>query len=342
MKKELFCVFVCMLMMLTTIALVSANTVSKTTSYPQSIGNMLYVGGSGPNNFTKIQDAIDNASDGDTVYVFDDMSPYYENIKVEKSITIQGENKHTTIIDGGNSSNGVDITADNVTVTGFTIQHCNNDEQFLSKTSGIVLSSSNSNIMGNILTQNEYGISNFKNLSLPPRKGHHTITNNQFINNDVGVYFVNESNDTISHNIFSQSGQGINLQGALNTNISFNIISENGGGIMMIYTSHTVVYRNNLTNNNGGVAVVTTNGDQILQNNFIGNKKFNAVSSQQYLYKNLLCKFFFHTQIIRNEWNENYWDRPRMLPHVIFGVFKLTFCIDWHPAQEPYDISGVK
>jgi len=28
-------------------------------------GNTLYVGGSGPGNYTKIQDAIDNASDGE-------------------------------------------------------------------------------------------------------------------------------------------------------------------------------------------------------------------------------------------------------------------------------------
>ena len=32
-------------------------------------GNTLYVGGSGPGNFTKIQDAIDNASNGKTVFV---------------------------------------------------------------------------------------------------------------------------------------------------------------------------------------------------------------------------------------------------------------------------------
>ena len=31
-------------------------------------GDMLYVGGSGANNYTRIQDAIDNASDGDTVF----------------------------------------------------------------------------------------------------------------------------------------------------------------------------------------------------------------------------------------------------------------------------------
>ncbi len=40
-------------------------------------GNTLYVGGDGPGNYTKIQDAINNASDGDTVFVYDDSSPYY-------------------------------------------------------------------------------------------------------------------------------------------------------------------------------------------------------------------------------------------------------------------------
>jgi len=33
-------------------------------------GNTLYVGGSGPNNYTRIQDAIDYASDWDTVFVY--------------------------------------------------------------------------------------------------------------------------------------------------------------------------------------------------------------------------------------------------------------------------------
>ena len=56
------------------------------------------MGGSGPNNYTKIQDAIDNASDGDTVFVYD--GTYYENIIINKSINLTGENKDTTIIDG--------------------------------------------------------------------------------------------------------------------------------------------------------------------------------------------------------------------------------------------------
>ena len=64
-------------------------------------GKTLYVGGSGPGNYTKIQEAIDDASDGDTVYVYDDSSPYYENLNVSKSIYLIGEDKNTTII-GGN------------------------------------------------------------------------------------------------------------------------------------------------------------------------------------------------------------------------------------------------
>ncbi|RLF42667.1 MAG: hypothetical protein DRN17_07450, partial [Thermoplasmata archaeon] len=41
-------------------------------------GNTLYVGGSGEGNYSSIQDAVDNASNGDTIYVYDDSSPYYE------------------------------------------------------------------------------------------------------------------------------------------------------------------------------------------------------------------------------------------------------------------------
>ena len=47
-------------------------------SIPLSKGNILYVGGNGPNNYTKIQDAINNANNGDTVYVYN--ATYWENI----------------------------------------------------------------------------------------------------------------------------------------------------------------------------------------------------------------------------------------------------------------------
>ena len=90
---------------------------------PSSSDNTLYVGGSGPGNYTKIQDAINDASDGDTVYVYDDSSPYYENIVVGKSINLISEDRDTTVIDGGGSSDVVRVLADWVQISDFAIRN---------------------------------------------------------------------------------------------------------------------------------------------------------------------------------------------------------------------------
>ena len=90
-------------------------------------GDILYVGGSGPNNYTKIQDAIDAASNEDTVFVYDYSSPYYENVVVDKSIDLIGENRETTVIDGSETGDVVYISSDWVNVTGFTLQNSGDD-----------------------------------------------------------------------------------------------------------------------------------------------------------------------------------------------------------------------
>lgn len=53
-----------------------------------NVNNVLYVGGDGPNNYTRIQDAIDEASDGDTIIVYPGY--YDENITIDKSLSIMG------------------------------------------------------------------------------------------------------------------------------------------------------------------------------------------------------------------------------------------------------------
>ena len=80
-----------------------------------------YVGGSGPGNYSSIQDAIDDAFDGDTVFVYAYSSPYYENVVVDKSINIIGENNETTVIDGSGSGNTVSILSDNSVIKNFKI-----------------------------------------------------------------------------------------------------------------------------------------------------------------------------------------------------------------------------
>ena len=85
------------------------------------LNTTLYVGGDGPNNYTHIQDAINNASDGDTIFVYSGI--YHENIIVDKSIIILGENAEETIIVGNGYENVVNITADNAIIKNFGIRN---------------------------------------------------------------------------------------------------------------------------------------------------------------------------------------------------------------------------
>ncbi len=95
-----------------------------------------------------IQDLIDNASDGDTIFIPSGI--YYENIVINKRISLVGENKNTTIIDGNNTGIVVDVIANWVNIREFTIQ--NGDY-------GIELRSNGNTIKSNsIIYNNNYGI----------------------------------------------------------------------------------------------------------------------------------------------------------------------------------------
>ena len=109
MKKKLILSVVFLLISVIIIP-ISANNI-ESTFRQSSNGNILYVGGSGEGNYTKIQDAIDDACDGDTVFVFDDSSPYYGNVVVNKSINLIGEDKNTTVIDGSGVGGVVFVSA---------------------------------------------------------------------------------------------------------------------------------------------------------------------------------------------------------------------------------------
>ena len=106
----------------------SATNFEVNKPYSLSLGcKTLYVGGTGPGNYTKIQYAINDANYCDTVFVLDDSSPYYENVVINKEINLYGENKDTTIIDGLERSYVINIKANDVHIKGFTIKNGKGD-----------------------------------------------------------------------------------------------------------------------------------------------------------------------------------------------------------------------
>jgi parallel beta-helix repeat protein len=82
-----------------------------------------------PGDFATIQEAIDNATSGDTIMVSN--GRYKENIVVDKSLTIQGAHKSTALIDGMQNGDTVSIYADDVYFTGFTVYNSSDDGLYI-------------------------------------------------------------------------------------------------------------------------------------------------------------------------------------------------------------------
>jgi len=157
--KKILTIGIMLLFVGMTIAPTSGIDLGKQSTWVTLGRDTLYVGGTGTGNYSTIQEAIDDASDGDIVFVYDDSSPYVENVVVNKSINLIGEDKYSTAIDGDMSGDGILVTADWVNISGFTIQNCGMYEE------AIVIRSNHSTFTdNNISNYDGYG---FQVISFP-------------------------------------------------------------------------------------------------------------------------------------------------------------------------------
>lgn len=74
-----------------------------------------------PDDYPTIQQAINHANDGDTIFVKN--GTYFEHVVVNKTVSITGQNRNSTIIDGNYTGTVVTVMADNVGFSGFTVQN---------------------------------------------------------------------------------------------------------------------------------------------------------------------------------------------------------------------------
>jgi parallel beta-helix repeat protein len=193
-----------------------------------------------------IQDLIDNASTGDTIYI--PSGTYYENIVINKSISLIGEDKNTTIIDGGSVGDVIDISADWVNISGFTIQNSGHSNY----EAGINLESNFSSISGNIFTDN--------NFCADVRfSKYNTISDNIINLTTGGIHLVFSDYNIISNNFISSYWQGIFLYHSERNNISDNIFLKDG--LYCIDSYHNNVYNNSV---NGKPLVYLENEHDII------------------------------------------------------------------------------
>ncbi|MEM3696632.1 MAG: NosD domain-containing protein [Candidatus Bathyarchaeia archaeon] len=217
-------------------------------------------------DYTTIQAAIDDPQtlNGHTLYVKNGI--YYENVIINKSLSLIGENKSNTIIQGNGGGTVVFIVVNNVTLRGFTVMNGSNG--------AFVENADNCLIMDNNFTQNVDAI-------LVRYSANCTIRQNIIGNNtNRGLLITNSRDFTVSNNhVYGNKEYGINANASLNGVISQNNVYENyhdGIGIVF-YSSNCVIAENNVSRNEWwGIYISEFSTNNILYHNNIINNTVQA------------------------------------------------------------------
>jgi len=200
--------------------------------------------GTEENPYQNITDALEHASDNDTIYVCS--GTYYEHVLVNKSVSIIGENKTTTILDGGSQKYTIiNVIKPCVTIAGFTIQNAADDPLAY----GISVSKTeNVTIRNNMITTGRYGI--LLHLSSHCRIRTNDVSNSYYCG--IGL-------------------QGTPSQGARNSTFIGNSIIDNRVGIWIADEDcqYNIFYNNNIINNTDQLAYF--GGPNSLDNGIEGN-----------------------------------------------------------------------
>ena len=225
----------------TTLSDSSANTIPHRT-----IDGKVYLGTPPeikvPRDYPTIQQAINAATIGTTILVSN--GTYFEQLTVNKTVSLIGEDKSTTIINANNSNTALLITANDVSIRGFTIENATSYALYFNY-------SSFNKICDNIIKNNGYGI---------------------YLNNSI--------KNTITNNlIFENTQDGIRLTGT--ATITNNTIKLNGNYGIYLYLAYANITENKIELNKYGMSLYHSGGNIIRKNDLLNNTQNFSVDGEQ-------------------------------------------------------------
>jgi len=179
-----------------------------------------------PSDYSTIQEAVDNAAEGDTIFV--KKGYHFGSVFIKKSLSLVGEANETIIVGDDYRLNGtiIVIRHDNVNITGFTIRsnkptssrrgihllharYCNVSGNTITNCAvGIWLyGASQNSITGNNLTDNRYGI----NINISDTN---TFVGNVAADGIWGIQLLSSTGNTFRNNKMANNTHSFELSGS--------------------------------------------------------------------------------------------------------------------------------
>lgn len=251
-------------------------------------------------DFSTIQDAINEANQGDTVRV--PAGIYFEHVLVNKTITLVGAGANVTFVDGGNNGTIITVVASNVTINGFTLRNS-----------------------GYGWTMQGVYVYNADNCS---------ITDNSFYNVCHNIRLNYSRNSLVLENIIESPPEGgvtmygIRVENSLNCTVSGNNVSVRVGAIHLENATGCIVAKNRLFNSDQGIRLYSPCMQNMIVENIIFDNRYDGMIAAMPGSTEFTGNCIFHNNFINNTnpfivqltgtlWDNgfegNYWSRHQNL-----------------------------
>ena len=199
--------------------------------------------------YTSIQEAINNATDGASLYV--GQGQYLEHPWINRSLNLIGENKENTILDGSSNGTVLYVNADNVSISDFKIQYSG---CACSGYCGINMESNHQNI---------------------------NITNNNLVSDGFAIQMVNVQKVLIiRNNITFSNDYCLVVHDSTQVSVIENNIANNLYGIDVENSTHIIFSNNNITNSQDGISLIVS-ANNTITGNLIGSNAMYGIYINQ-------------------------------------------------------------
>jgi parallel beta-helix repeat protein len=260
-----------------------------------------------PDDFPTIQKAVNAANPNDTVYVR--AGTYNENILLNKTINLIGENPHTTIINGSGLGATYSPTVGTYGETFHSVKVCSftitgsriawgiyvqlNSKAWVENniitgnSGGIILGCDNSTVINNTIANNEYeGMLIFEssnntlinntisgnpyNFGITQSPFNQNIDTSNTINGKPLYYLENQTNLNINPASYPDVGF-LALVNCTNITIENLTLQNNYNGLILAETRNSTIKNNILMSNVEGLSIINSPNNTIRNNNITDN-----------------------------------------------------------------------